>query len=158
MRSFARATFEVLAIVGILAGVAYLVAQVYLPVRVAGSSMHPALHAGDVVMVHRGASPAQADVVLVRQAGHSQVLHRVISVLPDRRVRTQGDANPVADRELINGRDIRGTVVAVLPVGRAIEQWRAKTGVGYDVGSTEQHTAMTEKTSSKTPADQGRAP
>lgn len=68
------------------------------PVKVEGGSMHPALHAGDLVVVQRGCAPAVGDVVLFRLDGdRTATLHRVVGSQADGLV-TRGDANPTTDR------------------------------------------------------------
>jgi hypothetical protein len=89
---------------------------------VGGDSMSPALIRGDLAIVRRGPGGATAgDVVLVdKQGWPSGVLHRVVAVTFDDRLRLQGDANPVPDLDPVPRASVRGVVVLVLPTGRAI--------------------------------------
>jgi len=112
---------------------------VWMPVRVAGRSMHPALHAGDLVLVRRGVSVAPGDVALLAPPGHGAVLHRVLSLRADGSARTRGDANAVVDFSATPRAGIVGRVVAVVPVGRAIERWRGETAC--DTLGPQPHTA-----------------
>jgi signal peptidase I len=97
-------------------------------VRVAGGSMAPALWPGDVCLVTRVARPSASDIVLFTDPGHaSRVLHRVRAVNGPVLV-TQGDANPVCDRNPLPASAVIGRVVRVLPVGRMIREWQAARG------------------------------
>lgn len=99
---------------------------VYEPVRVAGGSMYPALVTGDIAFVQRHAQPREGDIVLVRQAGHTPVLHRVLKVQGDGSLRLKGDANPVPDLTDVSSSDVAGPVVRVVPVGALLDRWRAR--------------------------------
>lgn len=96
----------------------------YDVVYVHGGSMEPALSSGDVAVVDTR-DPVQAgDIVLFREPGHSAVLHRAL----ERRRggwTTKGDANPVVDRTRAADSWLRGSVRAVLPVGRLLSRWQA---------------------------------
>ena len=97
-------------------------------VRVAGESMHPALHRADVCLIRRGASIRRGDVVLYRAPGHRlAVLHRVIGRTAEGYV-THGDANPIADFDPLPPGAVRGRLIAVLPVGALLERWRGESG------------------------------
>jgi len=96
----------------------------YAVIRVAGESMHPALHAGDLCLVRRAAPVRVGDMILYREPAHaSSVMHRVIGMKADRLV-TRGDANPVADFSTLDPSDVVGPAVAVLPFGAVLERWR----------------------------------
>lgn len=97
--------------------------QLLQPVRVAGASMEPALHAGDLVLVSRG-RVTRGDIALLQRPGQGAVLHRIISVHRDGAVRTRGDANPTPDPQPTNKAHVAGRVVCVVPVGRALKRWR----------------------------------
>lgn len=96
----------------------------FVPVRVAGQSMVPALRTGDVAVVRRDSRPTQGDIALVSQPGHASVLHRVVEVRGDGLV-TKGDANRYPDMQAVDRSEVRGVVVAVLPLGRVIDWWRS---------------------------------
>lgn len=98
--------------------------RTFEPVRVSGLSMHPALHAGDLVLVERSTRARRGEIALVRARGHGPFLHRVISARASR-LRTKGDANLVPDFEQVTP-DATRRVAAVLPVGRYLEWWRAR--------------------------------
>lgn len=111
------------AFVAIVLGVGLLVLE---PVAVSGGSMHPVLHHGDLALVRRGARGASGDIVLLRSAGHSAVLHRMVRTTAVGSVVTRGDANPVADFETAAPDEVAGVVVAIVPAGRLMERWRER--------------------------------
>lgn len=88
---------------------------------VRGASMYPTLVPGDIAIYRRSpAAPRVGDIVLYRKAGWpGGILHRVIERHSGGEVRTRGDANTVADREPVGPRQVRGIVVAVVPIGHA---------------------------------------
>jgi len=94
----------------------------YSAVYVGGDSMAPTLTRGDLVVVSRDASAAGAgDIVLFDKAGWpSGVVHRVVAVTFDDRLRLKGDANLSPDRDDLPRSALRGVVVLALPTGRAI--------------------------------------
>lgn len=98
--------------------IAGLVLWLYLPVRVAGQSMHPSLHAGDVAMVRLSETVRPGDIVLMESEGGGRVLHRVVERLSDGSVRTIGDANDCEDSVPTPADRIVGKVAFSLPVGR----------------------------------------
>jgi len=102
-----------------LVGMAFFGATV-----VHGGSMEPAIAPGDIVVYRRAVKGIQpGDIVLFEHPEWPHgVVHRVADVLPDGRVRTRGDANPVADREPLDRRRIRGVAAFVLPSGRAVRE------------------------------------
>jgi signal peptidase I len=108
-------------VVALILGLTYVFIE---PVRVAGGSMYPALRSGDVVFVRRGAAPRPGEVVLIDLRGHGPVLHRAVEREASGLWRTKGDANPIEDAEPASETDIRGRVVAVLPVGSILERWQ----------------------------------
>jgi len=117
----ARAFVVRVALAALAAAAAAWALSMFGAVYVGGESMAPALRQGDLVIYRRGAARVGAgDVVWVAKAGWPHgVLHRVQDVLLDGRVVLRGDANPVPDLEPVERRDVRGTVVIVVPTGRA---------------------------------------
>ena len=98
-------------------------------VRVAGGSMAPALWPGDVCLVTAAEQPIVSDIVLLKEPGHaSRVLHRVRAA-DGGVLTTQGDANPVPDREPVAPSAVVGRVVTVLPVGRVLHKWQLASGL-----------------------------
>ena len=87
----------------------------YRVVTVSGGSMRPALAPGDLVVVRRQQRARVGGIALFAD-GDGLVLHRVVGVTGGA-VRTRGDANPVADRDPVPTRALRGIVVGVVPVG-----------------------------------------
>lgn len=110
--------WTVIAVV-VVAGLRY-----YEPVTVSGGSMHPALHAGDIVLVRRGAPIAAGDIAMLSTRRHGDVLHRVTGVSAEGRLTTRGDANPVADFTTLPCSAARGRVELVVPAGSLFEGWR----------------------------------
>lgn len=89
---------------------------------VEGGSMRPALYPGDLIVYRRvGHQPVRGDLVVFRYDG-ALVVHRVIRVRPDDSLVMRGDANAANDASPVDGDSVRGTVIAVLPVGRAAER------------------------------------
>ena len=127
MRSPMQRLAELVIVLGLALGIAWVAHLLWKPVRVSGWSMHPALHVGDVVAVSLdGTRPQSGDVILVQSPGHSAVLHRVIDVQPDGSVHTKGDANQIPDFEPTPPSQIEGRVAAVLPVGELLGRWRGE--------------------------------
>jgi signal peptidase I len=117
---------EAIIVLAVLAGIGWLALEHWRPVRVAGGSMRPALSPGDLVIVDVRARPRRQQIVLLNSPRHGPVLHRVIAIAGDGSVRTQGDANEIADFDSLAARAVVGPVVLVAPVGRLIERWRGR--------------------------------
>ena len=158
MRDWLKRLAEPFAVAGIVAALLWGASITWQPVRVAGMSMHPALHAGDLVFVRRGSGVRAGDIALLTSEGHRQVLHRVVETEPDGAVRTRGDANPVDDLDTTPSSAVAGHVTLVVPFGMLLERWRGYAAVRYDGASIEQSKAATETTRSHMSTDQGRAP
>lgn len=109
------------AILGVLLGTAW---SVWLPVRVSGGSMSPALTSGDLVIVRRDRRPIEGDIVLAVAGGQGGVLHRAVGIGRDGAVTTKGDANLVTDAVRTRQHDVAGVVVRVVPVGTMLRRWR----------------------------------
>lgn len=126
MRLSVRRLAEQVAVVGIVAVIIAAGYSIWRPIRVSGSSMHPALYAGDLVIVQRGARFGVRDVVLYQETGHGPVLHRMVAREGPDAIRTKGDANPTTDRDAVPVAAVVGPVRAVLPVGSLIAWWRGR--------------------------------
>lgn len=124
MHTSLRSVLEQAAVVGIVVLLVLLALASWRPVRVTGWSMHPALHPGDVVLVHKTRQVDAGEIVLFEVSGHGPVLHRAIGVDRFGNVRTRGDANAIADRDALAPGDIIGPVRAVAPLGRLVTRWR----------------------------------
>jgi len=124
MAGWVRRIVELLAAAVIVGVVAWGLSASWVPVRVGGMSMSPALVAGDLALVRRDVPVTPGAVVLAREEGHAAVLHRVRAVNADGSLVMRGDANPVDDIEPVPRAAVRGTVEAVIPVGRLIGRWR----------------------------------
>lgn len=114
------------AVVGNLLAVAVCLAPLAFiePVTVKGGSMLPALAPGDLVLVARRSTVSKGDIALIREPGHSGVLHRVMSVDKRGRYHTCGDANPVRDIEPVMRSSIGGRMLGVVPFGKVMLRWR----------------------------------
>ena len=156
MRERASSVLEYAAALSVVAGLLFALNARWEPVRVAGRSMAPALSPGDLAIVRRDAVPREGSIVLVRAAGHTPVLHRVVAMGPEGSATTRGDANTINDRERVRAEEIAGVVVRVVPVSRVLNRWRGIREVGYHDGSTEQRTATTETASDVVRSEQGR--
>jgi len=158
MRKWLVRLAEPVAVVGIVVALLWGATTTWQPVRVAGMSMHPVLHAGDLALVRRRSGAGVGQIALLEASGHNAVLHRVVATEPGGAVRTRGDANPIEDRDATPMSAVRGHVTFIVPIGRTLERWRGDTAVRYDSGSIEQSEAMTETARSQMSTDQGRAP
>lgn len=117
-----------LALLGALGLGGWAAVQLFTVVRVAGESMHPALHTADVCLVRRRARVRTGDIILYAEPGYaSAVLHRVTGRASDGYV-TRGDANPVPDFRHLAPGYVCGRVIAVIPVGALLERWRGTGG------------------------------
>ncbi|MBN2839487.1 MAG: signal peptidase I [Coriobacteriia bacterium] len=86
---------------------------------VEGGSMQPSLFPGDLIVYRRiGHQPVRGDLVVFRHDG-ALVVHRVVRVDDDGSLTMRGDANQSSDTAPVDADDVRGTVLAVLPAGRA---------------------------------------
>jgi signal peptidase I len=96
-------------------------------VYVGGGSMSPALIAGDLAIARRGTDGIKVgDIVLVYKPGWPDgVLHRVVAVTFDGRLRLRGDANPTPDLDPVPLEQVRGVLVMYLPTGRAVAVFEA---------------------------------
>jgi len=123
-----RVAIVVVVLLGVAAVGMLGLSRVLVVVKVAGESMHPALHTADVCLIRQGDRIHEGDVVLYVGPGHREaVLHRVVGRAPDGWV-TRGDANPVADFDHLPASAIRGRLIAVAPVGALLERWRLRSG------------------------------
>lgn len=124
MRSWVRRAAEFFAALAIVAALGWGASANWVPVRVGGMSMSPALVAGDLALVRRDGRVTPGAIVLAREIGRAAVLHRVRLVNRDGSLATRGDANPVDDIEPVSPAAVDGTVEAVIPVGRFLQRWR----------------------------------
>jgi len=84
--------------------------------------MEPALYPGDLIVYRRiGHEPLRGDLVVFRHDG-SLVVHRVVRVYEDGSLTMRGDANTSSDASPVDGDDVRGTVLAVVPMGCIAER------------------------------------
>lgn len=102
-----------------MAALLLAVGWTYGVLYVEGSSMEPALSAGDVIIYQRARVSAGWDDLVVFEHRDSLVVHRVAGVLRDGSLRTKGDANRILDAEPVADGEVRGVVVLVVPFGKA---------------------------------------
>ena len=99
-----------------------------ISVPVAGSSMTPFLHHGDMVYLNPvDAPPKRGDIVLYTRPGGQYILHRIVKVNPDGSYIMLGDAQ--TQRERIESREvIHGVAVSALHIGKQLTpasfRWR----------------------------------
>lgn len=90
---------------------------------VVSGSMEPAIPVGAVVLVQRDRAPlAEGEVITFVRDDGELITHRIQAAVMGSAVpafRTKGDANPVADRQVVQQANVEGRVTAVVP------------GVGY---------------------------
>lgn len=99
-----------------LAALAFIVAT-HGAVVVTGGSMEPTLSAGDLCIYRRTASVRPGQVVVFEREGAGLVVHRAVTVGLRGEVRSKGDANESADRELVAPERVCGPVMLALPIG-----------------------------------------
>ncbi|MCE4628520.1 MAG: signal peptidase I [Desulfurococcales archaeon] len=98
-------------------------------VVVVSGSMEPTVGIGDIAIVRTGVKPDIGDVALYEH-GKSLVLHRVVGGLPQG-YKTQGDANPEPDPWTVEPEDVRGVMIARVPLaGKPLIWLRAALGSG----------------------------
>lgn len=96
-------------------------------VVVTGASMEPTIVPGDVCFVIKQSEVRSGDIVVYRRKGEQAVVHRAVQVLKDDSLVTKGDANPVADRDVVVPAETVGRVVLVVPSGAALRGWMRAT-------------------------------
>lgn len=89
------------------------------PSTVAGGSMSPALHLGDMAIAAKVAPDAirEGDIIVFQQ-GEMRVIHRVVDIEERGDVRqfiTKGDANSVPDAAPVAPEQVKGKVMFALP-------------------------------------------
>jgi signal peptidase I len=95
-------------------------------VFVTSGSMEPALYAGDLVIYRRlGATPLPGEMLVFEHDGE-RVVHRVLLVTESGELRTKGDANTVADRDVVAVAGVRGVPVVIVPIGRLVRSFAAR--------------------------------
>jgi signal peptidase I len=106
----------------------------YQIVAVTSGSMHPAIDAGDALVVHREQGRAAVGDVLVYTSPGSarRIAHRVIEVREtggDPYYRVKGDANRTPDATLVPTSAVYGRVVADLPHSGPGLYWFTQVGL-----------------------------
>lgn len=85
----------------------------YSTAVVASGSMEPALSVDDLILNHVQRSYGKGDIITFR-SGSSLTTHRIVAVTKEGYV-TQGDANNVADLDVVSSDVIVGRVVGKIP-------------------------------------------
>ena len=94
---------------------------------VLSGSMEPAYSVNDLIVVKEAEEYAVGDVVVFQDA-HDLVVHRIVE-LSEEEVRTQGDANNVAD-EPVDISAIKGAVIFSVPaVGKIVNILKSPVGI-----------------------------
>ncbi|MDQ1651832.1 MAG: signal peptidase [Cryptosporangiaceae bacterium] len=106
----------------------------YQVVAVTSGSMHPAIEAGDALVVHRDHGRAAIGDVLVYTSPGSprRIAHRVVEVREtggDPYYRVKGDANRTPDATLVPTSAVYGRVVADLPHSGPGLYWFTQVGL-----------------------------
>jgi signal peptidase I len=106
----------------------------YQVVAVTSGSMHPAIEAGDALVVHRGRGRAAVGDVLVYTSPGSarRIAHRVVAVRETGGApyyQVKGDANRTADATLVPTSAVYGQVVADLPHSGPGLYWFTQVGL-----------------------------
>ena len=91
----------------------------FYPAAVAGGSMSPTLHLGDMVIVTKVAPETiKENDIIEFQMGDASVIHRVIKIDDDNGYRqfiTQGDANDSLDIAPVSAEQLQGKVMFAVP-------------------------------------------
>ncbi|MFZ9309429.1 MAG: signal peptidase I [Candidatus Nanopelagicales bacterium] len=94
---------------------------------VMSDSMSPLLHTGDVVLLQQRTEYRVGDIIQFRR-GDVFYLHRIVAKTKSG-YRTQGDANPIPDRQKVVKSDIQGSAIGVLRnLGNPLYQFRQLVG------------------------------
>jgi hypothetical protein len=64
--------------------------------------------------------------MLVFEHDGERVVHRVLLVTESGELRTKGDANTVADRDVVAVAGVRGVPVVIVPIGRLVRSFAAR--------------------------------
>lgn len=92
-------------------------------------SMEPALRTGSVVAVRRESQYKIKDVVTYSAEG-TNITHRIITVFPEGKYFTKGDANDTRDPYLVGNENIVGKVIFYIPyLGYVTDFLRTKLGI-----------------------------
>lgn len=91
----------------------------FWPAAVAGGSMNPALHLGDMVIATKVSPDAikEGDIIEFRQ-GEMMVIHRVIDIEESEgstQFITKGDANKNRDTDPVSPEQVKGRVMFAVP-------------------------------------------
>lgn len=110
---------------------------------VMSDSMSPLLQTGDVVLVQQRTEYRVGDIIQFRR-GDVLYLHRIVAKTKSGYL-TQGDANPIPDRQNVVKSDIQGSAIGVLRnLGNPLYQFRQLVGeVSYAGFTSEVSTSAT---------------
>lgn len=91
----------------------------YSTAVVVSGSMEPALSVDDFIVNHMETNYKEGDIITF-QKGDSLTTHRIVAVT-DRGYVTQGDANNIADQDVVLPEEVVGRVVGIIPyIGRML--------------------------------------
>ena len=97
---------------------------------VVSPSMTPTIGVGDIVFIHKQSSYKVGDIVTFMDTRDNVVTHRVVSVSSEGQYTTKGDANNVADLQMLTVDQIYGRVYMWIPrLGYFIEFMQSIWGV-----------------------------
>ncbi|MBI4080866.1 MAG: signal peptidase I [Candidatus Levybacteria bacterium] len=99
---------------------------------VLSGSMEPVLPVGSIVYTHKDKSYAKNDVITFSNKDGKTVTHRVTEVVQAKEgvsYKTKGDANNVADKEIVPLTSVEGKIAVVVPyVGKIVNYMKTTQG------------------------------
>lgn len=93
---------------------------------VLSGSMEPLLEPGDLIIIKQTNQAERNDVVTYQKSNNTYVTHRVTEIVKENgttALRTKGDANNVADADLVHLDQLVGTLAFTIPNGGYIIQF-----------------------------------
>lgn len=99
---------------------------------VVSGSMQPAIKVGSIVITQPGGSYQTGDVIAFDNKAQQTVTHRIVETVNSEdglSYRLKGDANQIADGDLVSQKDVVGKVIFTLPYfGRFVQFLRTPPG------------------------------
>jgi len=119
-----------------LFGVRYPQVFGFSSASVLSGSMEPVIARGDVVFLLKDESYVRGEPAAYLDDNGTMVIHRIIEVREDGYI-FKGDANDVADSEIVKPDQVRGRVIAILPgignLNRLFHSGTSLIGIGITV-------------------------